>query len=134
MPDDELFALAEKGKLHDAGVLRWQVERMLKDPKAQRFITDFTDQWLDLADIDATTPDKKLYPEFRPILRDSMRAETPAFFRETAGTGSERDQRDPLGLCHAQSATGRPLSHFGRRRLSHSARFPTGGLRSAAAS
>jgi len=82
MPDDELFALAEKGKLHDAGVLRWQVERMLKDPKAQRFITDFTDQWLDLADIDATTPDKKLYPEFRPILRDSMRAETPAFFRE----------------------------------------------------
>jgi len=82
MPDDELFALAEKGKLHDPAVLRGQVERMLKDPRAERFITDFTDQWLDLKDIDDTTPDKKLYPEFRSILRDSMRAETPAFFRE----------------------------------------------------
>ncbi len=82
MPDDELFALAERGKLHDRAVLRQQVERMLKDRKAERFIVDFTDQWLDLKNIDETTPDKKLYPEFRLILRDSMRAETPAFLRE----------------------------------------------------
>src|SRR5271166_4791651 len=32
--------------------------------------------------MDETTPDKKLYPEFRPILRDAMPAETRAFFRE----------------------------------------------------
>ncbi len=82
MPDEELFALAESGKLHDPAVLHTQVERLLKDPKAERFITDFTDQWLDLAEIDATTPDGKLYPEFRSILRDAMRVETPAFFRE----------------------------------------------------
>lgn len=82
MPDDELFDLAQRGKLSDSEVLRGQVERMLGDPKVERFIVDFTDQWLDLVDIDATTPDKKLYPEFRRILRDSMRAETPAFFRE----------------------------------------------------
>src|SRR5262249_34095590 len=42
----------------------------------------FTDQWLDLKDIDDTTPDKKLYPEFRRILRDAMLAETRSFFRE----------------------------------------------------
>jgi hypothetical protein len=82
MPDDELFALAERGKLHDPAVLRGQVERMLKDPRAERFIVDFTDQWLDLKDIDETTPDKKMYPEFRPILRDAMLAEPRAFFRE----------------------------------------------------
>jgi hypothetical protein len=82
MPDDELFALAEKGKLHDAAALRGQVERMLKDPKAERFVVDFTDQWLDLKDMDETTPDKKLYPEFRMILHDAMPAETRAFFRE----------------------------------------------------
>src|SRR5262249_2853468 len=82
MPDDELFALAEKGKLHDRAVLRAQVERMLGDPKAGRFVADFTDQWLDLRDIDENTPDKKLYPEFRRILRDSMLAEPRAFFRE----------------------------------------------------
>jgi hypothetical protein len=85
MPDDALSALAAKGKLHDGAVLRGQVERMLKDPKAERFIVDFTDQWLDLKDIDDTTPDKKLYPEFRRILRDSMLGETRAFFRELLG-------------------------------------------------
>src|SRR5271163_3356086 len=82
MPDDELFTLAEKGRLHDPAALRGQVERMLKDPRAQRFVIDFTDQWLDLKDMDETTPDKKLYPEFRPILRDAMPGETRAFFRE----------------------------------------------------
>lgn len=82
MPDDQLVALAAKGRLHDKTVLGGQVERMLKDPKAERFIEDFTNQWLDLADIDETTPDKKLYPEFRRILHDSMVAETRAFMRE----------------------------------------------------
>jgi hypothetical protein len=82
MPDDTLFALAEKGTLRDPAVLRAQVGRMLHDPRAERFIADFTDQWLQLADIDATTPDRKLYPEFRRILRDAMLAETRAFFRE----------------------------------------------------
>lgn len=82
MSDDELFTLAEQGRLHDRAVLRAQVERMLNDPKAERFIVDFTDQWLNLKDIDETTPDKRLYPEFRSILRDAMLAEPRAFFRE----------------------------------------------------
>lgn len=82
MPDDTLFELAAKGRLREPAMLREQVERMLKDAKAERFVTDFTDQWLDLKDIDDTTPDKKLYPEFRRILRDAMLAETRAFFRE----------------------------------------------------
>lgn len=82
MPDDELFHLARQDQLCEPAVLRAQVERMLDDPKSERFVVDFTDQWLDLADIDATTPDRKLYPEFRLILRDAMRQETPAFFRE----------------------------------------------------
>jgi mono/diheme cytochrome c family protein len=82
MPDDELFTLAEQGKLHDPGVLRAQTERMLNHPKAERFVTDFLDQWLDLREIDSTSPDRRLYPEFGPYLRDSMLAESRAFFRE----------------------------------------------------
>jgi cytochrome c553 len=82
MPDDGLFALAAKGTLTDPGVLRGQVERMLKDPKAGRLVADFADQWLDLRDIDDTTPDRKLYPEFRSDLRDAMLAEPRAFLRE----------------------------------------------------
>ena len=34
---------------------------MLEDPKADRFIDDYTDQWLGLGDIYSTTPDKRLY-------------------------------------------------------------------------
>ncbi|HSI11139.1 MAG TPA: DUF1592 domain-containing protein, partial [Chthoniobacter sp.] len=81
-PDAELTGLADAGKLRDLATLRAQTERMLKDPKADRFVADFTDQWLDLRELDLTSPDKKLYPEFHPILRDAMPAETRAFFRE----------------------------------------------------
>lgn len=82
MPDDALLALADSGKLRDPAVLRAQTERLLHDPKAERFVEDFSDQWLALRDIDATTPDTKLYPEFDLYLRDSMLQETRAFLRE----------------------------------------------------
>ena len=81
-PDAELTRLAAAGQLHEAATLRAQTERLLNDPKAGRFIADFTNQWLDLRDMDLTSPDKKLYPEFHPILRDAMPEETRAFFRE----------------------------------------------------
>ncbi len=81
-PDDALTQLAASGKLHDAKVLREQVERVLKDAKSQRFIEDFLGQWLKLRLIAANDPDKKLYPEFSPYLQDSMVAETRAYFRE----------------------------------------------------
>jgi hypothetical protein len=82
MPDDELFDLARDGRLTDPAVLRRQTDRMLADPKAGRFMADFVDQWLDLRDIDQTSPDRRLYPEFGPYLRDSMVAESRGFFRE----------------------------------------------------
>ncbi len=80
LPDDELLALARRGKLRDPAVLRTQVDRLLDDPKAARFVEHFLDEWLDLREIDATTPDATLYPEFDPALRDAMLSETRAFF------------------------------------------------------
>jgi hypothetical protein len=62
--------------------LREQVEAMLRDPRSERFIEDFTDQWLELRDIDATCPDTNLYPEFSTYLKDCMVGESRAFFRE----------------------------------------------------
>ncbi len=80
MPDAQLSELAATGKLRAS--LRAQVERMLGDPKSQRFTDDFLGQWLKLRAIAANDPDKKLYPEFNPYLQDSMVAETRAYFRE----------------------------------------------------
>jgi hypothetical protein len=81
-PDDRLTQLAAEKKLHQPDVLQSEVERLLKDPKSQRFIDDFLGQWLKLRQIASTDPDKKLYPEFNPYLQDSMVAETRAYFRE----------------------------------------------------
>jgi hypothetical protein len=46
MPDDELFRLADAGKLQDDAVLRGQVERMLDDPRSRTFAAAFIGQWL----------------------------------------------------------------------------------------
>lgn len=81
LPDDELLKLAASNQLHSRA-LTAQIDRMLSDPKSDRFVEDFLDQWLDLRKINFTSPEARLYPEFRPDLRDAMLAESRAFFRE----------------------------------------------------
>ncbi|MCB1235713.1 MAG: DUF1592 domain-containing protein [Verrucomicrobiae bacterium] len=81
MPDAELTDLAAAGKLSDPKVRHAQVERMLNDPKRERFVENFTGQWLDLRQIEFTTPDAKLYPEYDELLMRSMLGETRGFFR-----------------------------------------------------
>jgi len=82
MPDEELLSLAVAGKLNHPMVLRGQVDRLLNSPKANAFTINFTAQWLSLKDIDFTTPDQKLYPEFDELLKISMVEETQQFFKE----------------------------------------------------
>jgi len=82
MPDDELFALARRKQLTRPDVLRAQVERMLADPRASRFVEHFTDEWLELANLDTIAPDATLHPEFDRQLLDAMRGESRAFFAE----------------------------------------------------
>ncbi len=82
LPDEELSRLAAENKLHEPDVLASQVDRMLDDKKSDRFVHDFLDQWLGLQDIDGTTPDEKLYPEYDDVLRRAMLGETRHFLRE----------------------------------------------------
>jgi mono/diheme cytochrome c family protein len=85
-PDETLLSLAEKQELHQPQTLRDQVERMLQHSKAQAFTENFTGQWLSLRDINATTPDKTLYPEFDELLQWSSVRETHLFFEELLRT------------------------------------------------
>ncbi|MEN9574156.1 MAG: hypothetical protein RL514_2011 [Verrucomicrobiota bacterium] len=82
MPDESLVAAARAGKLHEAAVLRAQVQRMLRDPKAARFAEAFPRDWLQLRSVGMFPPDKKLYPDYDAYLEKSMVGETTAFFRE----------------------------------------------------
>jgi Protein of unknown function (DUF1592)/Protein of unknown function (DUF1588)/Protein of unknown function (DUF1587)/Protein of unknown function (DUF1585)/Protein of unknown function (DUF1595) len=80
LPDDELVKLAAENRLSDPQTLAAQVDRMLADPKRDRFVHEFPGQWLELDRIDATTPDAWLYPEYDDVLRKAMLAETREFF------------------------------------------------------
>ena len=51
MPDEELFRLAEQGRLQDPDVLSQQVERMLDDPRSRAFAGAFIGQWLGTQDV-----------------------------------------------------------------------------------
>jgi hypothetical protein len=82
MPDEELLTLAEKGTLHEPDTLRAQVQRLLNDPKAAAFTTNFAGQWLSLRAIDDTAPDPTLYPEYDDVLKVAMVKETFLFFEE----------------------------------------------------
>jgi hypothetical protein len=77
-PDAVLLA----AKTTQPAVLREQTERLLKRATLERFIADFTDGWLNLREIEFTTPDKQLYPEYDTLLLDSMLRETRGFITE----------------------------------------------------
>ncbi|MBT6154369.1 MAG: DUF1592 domain-containing protein [Planctomycetaceae bacterium] len=83
MPDDELFALADKGTLHKSDVLMAQVQRMLKDSRSQAaLVQNFGRQWLNLRNLADIKPDMARFPTFSEELRADMLTETDRFFAE----------------------------------------------------
>ncbi|MEM7145633.1 MAG: DUF1592 domain-containing protein, partial [Verrucomicrobiota bacterium] len=80
MPDEELFELAAAGELGKAEVLRAQTERLLSSDKSRAFTENFAHQWLHLREIDATSPDTTLFPEFDNYLKHSMVRESEEVF------------------------------------------------------
>lgn len=72
MPDEELLQLAAQGKLKEESTLKNQVRRMLQVPEGRRFVADFTEQWLDLSEIDFTEPDRRMFPKFDIVVQQAM--------------------------------------------------------------
>ncbi|HVW21922.1 MAG TPA: DUF1592 domain-containing protein [Opitutaceae bacterium] len=83
-PDAELRALAARGELHRPGVLRAQTDRLLDDPRSERFVEAFLDYWLDLRRIDETSPSTTLYSDYAvdDALVESSLAETRMYFAD----------------------------------------------------
>jgi hypothetical protein len=79
MPDEELFQLADAGKLRDAAVVEQQVRRMLVDLKGEALVQNFVAQWLNLRLLDGVAPDPQVFPQFDDELKKAMRRETELF-------------------------------------------------------
>lgn len=80
-PDDELLALAERGRLQDPFVLEQQVRRMLGDPRSKTLVDNFAGQWLYLRNMRTAAPDPDEFPEFDENLRQALEEETELFFQ-----------------------------------------------------
>ena len=116
-PDAGLRERADKGELTRTEVLRSEVARLIASPRFEAFIEDFLAQWLNLREIDATTPDRDLFPEYfvgihdgrqDQLLHDSIVGETRAYFRNLI----ERD----LGVAMLVSA---PYAFLNQRLAEH---------------
>ena len=79
IPDDQLLEAADRGDLGREEGLEREVRRMLADPRAANFATNFTGQWLRLRSLESFSPDARLFPDFDDNLRQALRTETELF-------------------------------------------------------
>ncbi|MEO1528495.1 MAG: DUF1592 domain-containing protein [Planctomycetota bacterium] len=80
-PDDVLVKLADSGKLQNSEELVRQTRRLLDGRHFEGFVKDFSDQWLDLADIAFTEPDRRLHGDFDLVVQNAMLEETNRFLQ-----------------------------------------------------
>ena len=82
MPDETLFDLARKGRLREPDVVRDQIRRMIRDPKAVAFSSRFISQWLGSVELGRSAkPDTGFFPEYSGSLEESMKREVVEFFQ-----------------------------------------------------
>ena len=96
IPDDELLALADQGKLRDPAVLRQQVRRLLDDRRSQALVSNFAGQWLYLRNLATVNPDPQAFSEFDESLRRAFQQETELFFESVL-----REDRSVFDLLDA---------------------------------
>ena len=80
MPDDELFALAQRGELLKNGNLEKQAARMMRDWRVWAFRDQFAGQWLQIRNIYDVAIDPDAFPHWDDSLKVAMEQETRRFF------------------------------------------------------
>lgn len=80
MPDAELAALADSGKLHEPAILKEQVRRLLHAPRSRALFDGFGAQWLGLGELETKTFDTDKFPLMTADMRSAMYDEARLFF------------------------------------------------------
>lgn len=81
MPDDELSDLAKSGRLSEPETMSREIQRMIGDPKHQRMLDSFGQQWLRTDSVLAFAPDRAIYRAYDEELGTSAQREPMEFFR-----------------------------------------------------
>ncbi len=79
MPDRELFQAAAAGELTTPEQIRAQAERLAGSDAIRPRVSDFHEQWLDLAAFRELEKDRELFPDFSPELADEYVEEVRRF-------------------------------------------------------
>jgi hypothetical protein len=79
MPDAELSALADQGRLGEPAVLEAQVRRLLADRRGHAFTAGFFASWLQIDHLEKARPSQMYFPALTPELRAAMYDETALF-------------------------------------------------------
>jgi len=80
MPDDELMALADSGKLREPSVLKAQVRRLLDDSRSRALFDGFGAQWLGIDKLAGMNFDTSKFPQMTSRMRSAMYDEARLFF------------------------------------------------------
>ena len=83
LPDEELSRAAAQGQLHQPEVLRREVHRMLRDPRAGALASNFAFQWLNMAKLAEIQPDPAIFPNLNGDIRNDFREELRLFIDTT---------------------------------------------------
>ena len=118
MPDAQLRALADAGRLRERPILEAEVRRMLADPRVSELVDVLTTQWLALRGLEGAAPSRDCYAVFYDDdLRPAMARETSRFVDPLVRTG-----------VHARRARDRAL-HLRRRQARAALRARAGPRR-----
>jgi hypothetical protein len=90
MPDDRLFAAADRGQLATPPQVGDMARTMLADARARPAVAEFYRQWLGLGGLEQLAKDAAVYPEFTDELRAGMRAELPALIEHQLWTADHK--------------------------------------------
>ena len=107
-PDRELLELAESGQISESKTLHRTVDRMLADPRIERFLDSFPGQWMQLSNLLAVTPDPGINRYF------SLDPKNPASLQMII---------EPLLLFDAVFVENRPISELLRPDFSYRSDF-----------
>ena len=84
MPDEALFAAAERGELATREQVETTARRMLEDPRARLAFDEFLAQWLRFDRVLGATRDRRRFREFNADIAAAMAEETRRLFNHLA--------------------------------------------------